>query len=68
MPADRSSTLYKDKGARKGAFVMVEYNFVMVTEFHIGVKGIVFVGNKCLVLKNKNKHWDVPGGRIDDDE
>ena len=22
MPADRSSTLYKDKGARKGAFVI----------------------------------------------
>jgi 8-oxo-dGTP diphosphatase len=43
----------------------------MIKDFNIGVKGVVRVKNKCLILKsvkNDNPYWDIPGGRIDDTE
>ena len=43
----------------------------MIKDFNIGVKGVVKVKDKCLILKsikNENPYWDIPGGRIDDNE
>lgn len=43
----------------------------MIKDFNIGVKGIIKVKDKCLILKsvkNESPYWDIPGGRIDDDE
>jgi 8-oxo-dGTP pyrophosphatase MutT (NUDIX family) len=43
----------------------------MIRDCHVGVKGIVRVDDKCLVLQKgtgKNAYWDIPGGRIDNDE
>jgi 8-oxo-dGTP diphosphatase len=43
----------------------------MIRDCHVGVKGIVKVADKCLVLKKgtgENAYWDIPDGRIDDDE
>jgi 8-oxo-dGTP diphosphatase len=44
----------------------------MMKKFHVGVKGVVKVGDACLILKKDTKDgrgfWDVPGGRIDDAE
>ena len=43
----------------------------MIKDCHVGVKGIVKVGNKCLVLQKGeggDDYWDLPGGRIDDEE
>ena len=43
----------------------------MIKEFNVGVKGVIRVGDKCLVLKcvrGENQYWDIPGGRIDDNE
>jgi len=43
----------------------------MIKDFHVGVKGVIKVGNECLVLQKgtgSDAYWDVPGGRIDNDE
>jgi 8-oxo-dGTP diphosphatase len=43
----------------------------MVKDCHVGVKGVVRVGDECLVLKKKTEYggyFDIPGGRIDDGE
>jgi 8-oxo-dGTP pyrophosphatase MutT (NUDIX family) len=43
----------------------------MVKECHVGVKGIIQVGNSCLVVQKgigAGSYWDIPGGRIDDSE
>lgn len=43
----------------------------MIKDCHVGIKGIVMVNDRCLVLKKKTDsgtYWDIPGGRIDDDE
>jgi 8-oxo-dGTP pyrophosphatase MutT (NUDIX family) len=43
----------------------------MIKDCHVGIKGIVRMGDSCLVLQNgsgADAYWDVPGGRIDDDE
>lgn len=43
----------------------------MIKDFNVGVKGIVCVNNKCLLLKanrGDNVYWDISGGRIDDNE
>lgn len=43
----------------------------MIKDCHVGVKGIIMVNDRCLVLKkmtNTGTFWDIPGGRIDDDE
>ncbi len=44
----------------------------MLKTFYVGVKGVIRVDNKVLLLKKKdqsgNYFWDIPGGRIDDNE
>ncbi len=43
----------------------------MIKDCHVGVKGIVCVDDRCLVLKKgvaDEAFWDVPGGRIDGEE
>ncbi len=43
----------------------------MIKDCHVGIKGIIFTNNQCLVLQKgigDNAFWDVPGGRIDDGE
>lgn len=43
----------------------------MIKDCHVGVKGVICVGDKCLVLKRNDGtllYWDAPGGRVDDDE
>jgi 8-oxo-dGTP pyrophosphatase MutT (NUDIX family) len=44
----------------------------MLKNFYVGVKGIIRVGDKVLLLKKKDQSgayfWDIPGGRIDDGE
>ncbi len=43
----------------------------MIKDCQVGIKGIVCVGDACLVLESGSgalAYWDVPGGRIDDDE
>jgi len=43
----------------------------MIKEFNIGIKGVIKAEGKCLVLqsvRNGKSYWDIPGGRIDDDE
>jgi 8-oxo-dGTP diphosphatase len=43
----------------------------MIKDFNVGVKGLVCVGNTCLVLKKGSgaeAYWDIPGGRIDGNE
>ena len=38
--------------------------------FHVGIKSIIVNDNKVLLLKryDNSKFWDVPGGRIDENE
>jgi 8-oxo-dGTP diphosphatase len=43
----------------------------MIKDCHVGVKGVIRVGDKCLVLRRNDgtlTYWDAPGGRVDDDE
>lgn len=43
----------------------------MEKEFYVGVKGLILVGGKCLVLKRQKTdiaYWDVPGGRVEGSE
>jgi 8-oxo-dGTP pyrophosphatase MutT (NUDIX family) len=43
----------------------------MIKDCHVGIKGIVCVGDKCLVLQKgagDESFWEVPGGRIDGEE
>lgn len=43
----------------------------MIKTCHVGVKGIVKVGDSVLVLKKRKPelaYWDIPGGRIEDSE
>ena len=43
----------------------------MMKDFQIGVKAIVMFQGKCLVLqseKNEYPYWDLPGGRVEDNE
>jgi 8-oxo-dGTP diphosphatase len=40
-----------------------------IKNFNVGVKAIIVEDEKLLVVKHRTKDfWDVPGGRIDDDE
>ncbi|MDB5183956.1 MAG: hypothetical protein JWO07_637 [Candidatus Saccharibacteria bacterium] len=40
-----------------------------ITLFNVGVKAAVVRGEKLLIVKHATKNfWDVPGGRIDDNE
>jgi len=43
----------------------------MIKDCNVGVKGIIYINDSCLVLKKKTpelEYWDIPGGRIDDNE
>lgn len=40
----------------------------MIKDCQVGIKGLVCVGDTCLVLLSENGYWDIPGGRIDEDE
>lgn len=43
----------------------------MIKNCNVGVKGLVCVKDKCLVVLKgigTASYWDIPGGRIDDDE
>lgn len=42
-------------------------------KFYVGVKGVLIKNDKVLLIKGNKKvegrdHWEVPGGRIDNDE
>ena len=40
-----------------------------IKNFNIGVKAVITDEDKLLIVKHRTKgFWDVPGGRIDDDE
>lgn len=40
-----------------------------IKTFTIGIKAVIVKDGKLLIVKHKTKgFWDVPGGRIDDDE
>ena len=36
--------------------------------FYVGVKAVIRTSNGVLVLRHDSGYWDMPGGRIDDDE
>jgi len=40
----------------------------MIKDCHVGVKGLVCVRDACLLLKSTKGYWDIPGGRIDENE
>lgn len=43
----------------------------MIKECYVGVKALLVVEGKCLIVKRvetTHAYWDVPGGRIDDNE
>lgn len=42
----------------------------MMKNFFVGVKAVIMQDDKVLILKDSSRpdFWDVPGGRIDDDE
>ncbi len=43
----------------------------MIKTCNVGVKGVIRVGDSVLVLKkegSESAYWDIPGGRIDDNE
>ena len=40
----------------------------MVKDFNVGVKGIIIVDDRCLVLESSQGYFDIPGGRVDDNE
>ncbi len=44
----------------------------MMKHFYVGVKGVICIDNKVLLLKGADEsggtYWDMPGGRIDDAE
>jgi 8-oxo-dGTP diphosphatase len=74
--ASQSSTLYINKSVPGGGrFCDGAPNGSSLGELHleknVGVKGVVKVGDACLVLKKKTAYggyFDIPGGRIDDEE
>jgi 8-oxo-dGTP pyrophosphatase MutT (NUDIX family) len=37
-------------------------------KFYVGVKGLIRAGSGFLILKHESGRYDIPGGRIDDDE
>lgn len=38
------------------------------TMFPISIKGVVFVNNKIVLLKNERDEWELPGGKIEINE
>lgn len=39
-----------------------------IKTFHVGVKAVIHTENGVLLIKHAGGWWDMPGGRIDDDE
>ena len=33
--------------------------------FPVSIKGVVFVGNRVVLLKNEREEWELPGGRLE---
>ena len=33
--------------------------------FPVSIKGVVFVGERVVLLKNERKEWELPGGRLE---
>ena len=43
----------------------------MIKDCNVGIKALLIVEGKCLIVKRvepTHEYWDVPGGRIDDNE
>jgi 8-oxo-dGTP diphosphatase len=43
----------------------------MIKDCNVGIKALLVVDGKCLIVKRvepTHEYWDVPGGRIDNDE
>lgn len=38
------------------------------TVFPISIKGIIFINNKIVLLKNERDEWELPGGKLESDE
>ncbi|MGP8217752.1 MAG: NUDIX hydrolase [Bacteroidia bacterium] len=38
---------------------------VFSQKYPVSVKGIVFIGNKIVLLKNERNEWELPGGKIE---
>lgn len=36
--------------------------------FPISIKGVVFINNKIVLLKNERDEWELPGGKIEINE
>ncbi|HTA81580.1 MAG TPA: NUDIX hydrolase [Bacteroidia bacterium] len=36
--------------------------------YPVSVKGIIFINNKIVLLKNERNEWELPGGKIDPNE
>ncbi|KHE03269.1 MULTISPECIES: NUDIX hydrolase [Pantoea] len=37
----------------------------LATHFPVSIKGIVFLKNKVLLLKNERDEWELPGGKLE---
>ena len=37
---------------------------VYATRFPVSVKGVCFINNKVVLIKNERKSWDLPGGKL----
>lgn len=54
-------------------FLLSIFGRIIVTDhfskrFPISVKGIIFVDDKILLLKNERNEWDLPGGKLNENE
>lgn len=45
--------------------ILSDINSIM---FPISIKGVVFVNNKIVLLKNERDEWELPGGKIEINE
>ena len=37
-------------------------------KFYVGIKGFIHTDKGILIIQHAEGHWDIPGGRMDDDE
>ena len=40
----------------------------LAPRFPVSIKGVVFVDNKLLLLKNEREEWELPGGKLEPGE
>jgi 8-oxo-dGTP pyrophosphatase MutT (NUDIX family) len=40
----------------------------LATRFPVSIKGVVFIDNKVLLLKNERDEWELPGGKLESGE